>query len=144
MMWLNILKAFLMGGFICLLGQILINLTHLTNGKILVTFLIAGAILQAFNLYQPLIDTFGAGASVPISGFGCSLVNGEVEGARAEGVFGAIKGGSVRAGYCNGNYFWLRKRFDFQSEDKEKIIVTLSFTPAYYIDYGRNYLRLIA
>ncbi len=93
MMWLNILKAFLMGGFICLLGQILINLTHLTNGKILVTFLIAGAILQAFNLYQPLIDTFGAGASVPISGFGCSLVNGAVEGARTEGVFGAIKGG---------------------------------------------------
>ena len=92
-MWLNVLKAFLMGGVICTLGQILINLTHLTNGKILVTFLVAGAVLQAFNLYQPLIDMFGAGASVPISGFGCSLVNGAVEGANAEGLFGAIKGG---------------------------------------------------
>lgn len=92
-MWINILKAFLMGGVICLLGQILINLTHLTNGKILVIFLISGAILQAFNLYQPLVDIFGAGASVPISGFGSSLVNGAVEGMRAEGFFGAIKGG---------------------------------------------------
>jgi len=92
-MLLNIAKAFLMGGFICLLGQLLINLTHLTNGKILVTFLIAGAILQGFGLYQPLIDLFGAGASIPISGFGCALVNGAVDGIRAEGIFGAIKGG---------------------------------------------------
>ena len=70
-MWLNVLKAFLMGGVICTLGQILINLTHLTNGKILVTFLVAGAVLQAFNLYQPLIDMFGAGASVRASATAC-------------------------------------------------------------------------
>ena len=93
-MWLNILKAFLMGGFICLLGQLVINWTHLTNGKILVIFLILGAVLQAFGLYQPLIDFFGAGASVPISGFGCALVNGALDGIRAEGFFGALKGGS--------------------------------------------------
>lgn len=92
-MLINVLKAFAMGGFICLLGQILINFTHLTNGKILVIFLVAGAALQAFGLYQPLIDFFGAGASVPISGFGCSLVNGAIDGIRAEGFFGAIKGG---------------------------------------------------
>jgi len=92
-MLLNIAKAFLMGGFICMLGQLVINFTHLTNGKILVMFLIIGAILQGFGLYQPLIDVFGAGASVPISGFGCSLVNGALDGIRAEGFFGAIKGG---------------------------------------------------
>ena len=92
-MWLNILKAFLMGGFICLLGQLVINWTHLTNGKILVMFLILGAVLQAFGLSQPLIDFFGAGASVPISGFGCALVNGALDGIRAEGFFGALKGG---------------------------------------------------
>ena len=92
-MLINIAKAFLMGGFICMLGQIVINLTHLTNGKILVMFLVLGAVLQGFGLYQPLIDIFGAGASVPISGFGCSLVNGALDGIRAEGFFGAIKGG---------------------------------------------------
>lgn len=92
-MLINILKAFLMGGFICLLGQLVINWTHLTNGKILVMFLIIGAILQAFNLYQPLIDIFGAGASVPISGFGCALVNGALDGIKAEGFFGSLKGG---------------------------------------------------
>ena len=69
-------KAFLIGGGICLIGQIIINFTHLTNGKILVLFLIAGA-----------------GASIPISGFGCALVKGAVKSAHQEGVYGALKGG---------------------------------------------------
>mgnify|MGYP000909579112 CR=1 FL=1 len=86
-------KAFLVGGAICMIGQIIIDITHLTNGRILVIFLIAGAILQAFNLYQPLIDWAGAGASVPISGFGSALVTGAVEAAKAEGVVGAFTGG---------------------------------------------------
>ncbi len=86
-------KAFIVGGAICMIGQIIIDITHLTNGRILVIFLIAGAILQAFNLYQPLIDWAGAGASVPISGFGSALVTGAVEAAKAEGVVGAFTGG---------------------------------------------------
>lgn len=86
-------KAFLVGGLICAIGQIIINLTHLTNGKILVIFLLAGAVLQAFGLYEPLIKWAGAGASVPISGFGCALVKGAVEGAKEEGILGAFKGG---------------------------------------------------
>lgn len=91
--FLMFVKAFLVGGGICLIGQIIINWTHLTNGKILVLFLIAGAVLQGFGLYDPLIKFAGAGASVPISGFGCALVKGAVEAAEKEGFYGALKGG---------------------------------------------------
>lgn len=86
-------KAFLVGGGICLIGQVIINFTHLTNGKILVLFLVAGAILEGFGLYSPIIEFAGAGASVPISGFGCALVKGAVKSAHEEGVYGALKGG---------------------------------------------------
>jgi stage V sporulation protein AE len=92
-MLINILKAFFVGGAICLIGQIIINLTHLTNGKILVLFLIAGAILQGFGLYEPLVEFAGAGASVPISGFGYSLVQGTVEAIEERGIIGALTGG---------------------------------------------------
>ena len=91
--FLMFLKAFLVGGGICLIGQIIINYTHLTNGKILVLFLVAGAILEGFGLYSPIIEFAGAGASVPISGFGCALVKGAVKSAHEEGVYGALKGG---------------------------------------------------
>lgn len=91
--FLMFLKAFLVGGGICLIGQIIINFTHLTNGKILVLFLVAGAILEGFGLYSPIIEFAGAGASVPISGFGCALVKGAVKSAHTDGVYGALKGG---------------------------------------------------
>ena len=91
--FLMFVKAFLVGGGICLIGQIIINWTHLTNGKILVLFLVAGAILEGFGLYSKLIDFAGAGASVPISGFGCALVKGAVKAAKEDGVYGALTGG---------------------------------------------------
>lgn len=91
--FLMFVKAFLVGGGICLIGQIIINYTHLTNGKILVLFLITGAILEGFGLYSKLIDFAGAGASVPISGFGCALVKGAVKAAKKDGVYGALTGG---------------------------------------------------
>ena len=91
--FLMFVKAFLVGGGICLIGQIIINWTHLTNGKILVLFLIAGAVLEGFGLYSKLIDFAGAGASVPISGFGCALVKGAVKAAKKDGVYGALTGG---------------------------------------------------
>ena len=91
--FLMFVKAFLVGGGICLIGQIIINYTHLTNGKILVLFLIAGAVLEGFGLYSKLIDFAGAGASVPISGFGCALVKGAVKAAKQDGVYGALTGG---------------------------------------------------
>ena len=91
--FLMFVKAFLVGGAICMIGQIIINYTHLTNGKILVLFLISGAILEGFGLYSPIVEFAGAGASVPISGFGCALVKGAVESAHEEGFYGALKGG---------------------------------------------------
>lgn len=92
-MWISLLKAFLVGGAICAIGQVVINLTHLTNGKILVIFLISGAVLQGFGLYEKLIEFAGAGASVPISGFGCALVKGAVKAIKEDGLIGAITGG---------------------------------------------------
>ncbi len=91
--FLMFVKAFVVGGGICLIGQIIINYTHLTNGKILVLFLVAGAVLEGFGLYGPLVEFAGAGASVPISGFGYSLVRGAVQAAERDGVYGALTGG---------------------------------------------------
>ena len=87
------LKAFAVGGLICVAGQILINTTKLTNGKILVIFLLLGCILEGFDLYEPIVKWAGAGASVPISGFGSSLVKGAYEAMQKEGLFGLFKGG---------------------------------------------------
>ena len=95
--FLTFLKAFLVGGAICTAAQLLINYTKLTAGKILVIFLISGVILQAFGLYQYLVDFGGSGATVPISGFGYLLSKGAMEGAK-ESLFKAITGGITAAG----------------------------------------------
>jgi stage V sporulation protein AE len=87
------LKAFAVGGAICAVGQAVINNTKLTNGKILVLFLLIGVFLEAIGCYQFLIDFAGAGASVPISGFGHALSKGAIEGAKKDGLMGAIVGG---------------------------------------------------
>ncbi len=84
-------KAFAVGGTICMLAQIVINFTDLTAGKILVTFMLAGVVLQGLGLYQYLVDFAGAGATVPISGFGYLLANGAIKGAQ-KGLFGAFTG----------------------------------------------------
>lgn len=92
------IKAFIVGGLICVIGQILINLTKMTSARILVTFLLAGIILEAIGAYQPLIDFAGAGATVPISGFGSLLASGAIKGS-AEGIVGAISGGVKAAAF---------------------------------------------
>ena len=91
MIALAYLKAFAVGGSICLIAQIIINFTDLTAGKILVYFMLAGVVLTAIGLYQPLVDFAGAGATVPISGFGYLLANGAMKGAE-KGFFYAITG----------------------------------------------------
>lgn len=85
------LKAFAVGGLICMIAQIVINLTDLTAGKILVIFMLSGIVLQTLGLYQYLVDFAGAGATVPISGFGYLLANGAIQGAQ-KGLFGAFTG----------------------------------------------------
>ncbi len=85
------LKAFAVGGLICMIAQIVINFTDLTAGKILVMFMLIGVALQGLGLYQYLVDFAGAGATVPISGFGYLLANGAIQGAE-KGWFGAFTG----------------------------------------------------
>ena len=86
-------KTFLVGGGICLLGQILMDTTRLTAPRVLVIFGPAGGILTALGLYQPLVDWAGTGATVPLPGFGYSLVKGAEEAVREKGLLGAITGG---------------------------------------------------
>ena len=90
------LKVFVVGGLICTIAQVLINYTKITAGKILVYFLLSGVLLQAVGVYQYLVDFAGAGATVPISGFGYLLANGAMKGAR-ESLFKAITGGLTAA-----------------------------------------------
>ena len=93
---LTYLKVFLVGGAICTIAQLLINYTKITAGKILVSFLLAGVVLQALGLYQYIVDFGGAGATVPISGFGYLLAKGAMDGAK-ESLFKAITGGITAA-----------------------------------------------
>ena len=87
------LKAFILGGGICIIGQILIDKTALTPARILVIFVTLGVILQGIGVYQYLMDFGGAGASVPLTGFGYSLAKGAIEEVDKVGLIGAFTGG---------------------------------------------------
>ena len=86
-------KVFVVGGILCAIGQLLLMKTKLTSARILVGYVTAGVILGALGLYKPLIDFAGAGATVPLTGFGYLLAHGAMEAAQAEGVLGAFAGG---------------------------------------------------
>ncbi len=94
---LMFVKVFAVGGAICTVAQLLINYTKITAGKILVSFLLAGVLLQAVGLYQYIVDFAGAGATVPISGFGYLLADGAMKGAKIS-LFKAVTGGITAAG----------------------------------------------
>ena len=90
---MNYIQAFLTGGFLCAIGQILIDKTKLTPARILVIYVVSGVILQTFGLYQPLVDFGGAGATVPLTGFGYSLANGVKKAVAEQGFAGIFTGG---------------------------------------------------
>lgn len=90
--FLDIIKAFIVGGLICVVGQLLIDYTKLTAGKILVLFVVLGVVLGALGLYEPLVEFAGAGATTPITGFGYTLVKGTKAAIAEEGLLGVIKG----------------------------------------------------
>ena len=92
----SFLKAFLVGGAICTIAQLLINYTKLTSGRILVFFMLAGLFLQSIGVYQYIVDFAGAGATVPICGFGYLLAEGAIKGAQ-QGLYGAFTGGLIAA-----------------------------------------------
>lgn len=91
--FLTYLKVFAVGGGICLIGQVIINLTKLTSARILVTFLLLGILLEATGAFSYLKEFAKAGVTIPIMGFGSNLAKGAIEGAKNEGLFGAITGG---------------------------------------------------
>ncbi|MBE5821168.1 MAG: stage V sporulation protein AE [Clostridiales bacterium] len=86
-------NAFLIGGIICSIGQLLIDKTKLTPARILVIFVVSGVILTAIGVYEPLVNFAGAGATVPLSGFGYSLAKGVVKEVQEIGVLGIFTGG---------------------------------------------------
>ena len=114
------LKAFAVGGLICMLAQVVINFTDLTAGKILVIFMLSGVVLQGLGLYGYLVDFAGAGATVPISGFGYLLANGAIQGAE-RGFFGAFTGAfsAASAGISAAVIFSFLMSLIFKSKSKK-------------------------
>lgn len=95
--WSTLLKAFVVGGLICVIGQILIDKTKLTPARILVLFVTTGVILGGLGIYKYLVDFAGAGTTVPLTGFGYNLAKGAIEGVKSSGLLGAFTGGIKNA-----------------------------------------------
>lgn len=119
-MLLEYLKAFAVGGALCAVGQVLIDKTKLTPARILTVYVVAGLVLEAVGLYAPVRDWAGAGASVPLTGFGSTLARG-VESAVAEsGVLGAFTGGftAAAAGITAAVFFGIIVALVFKQKEK--------------------------
>lgn len=113
--------SFAVGGFICLLGQILVVRTKMTTSRILVLFLIIGVILETLGIYQPFREFAKAGASVPIIGFGSTLAKGAILGAKESGFLGLISGGlkSTAGGIAAAVFFAFIFAIIFSSHTKK-------------------------
>lgn len=114
-------KAFCVGGLICVIGQVLLQTTKLTSARILVLFVVSGVVLTALGIYKPLVDFAGAGATVPLTGFGYSLAMGAIESVNKYGFWGAFSGGITRtaAGIAAALLFGLLNAFIFKPHAKD-------------------------
>ena len=117
---MDYLKAFLIGGSFCLLGQILIDKTKLTPARILVSYVILGVILGGIGIYKPLVEFAGAGASVPLTGFGNTLAKGVREAVDQDGFLGVFTGGlkASAGGITAAIFFGLLTGILFKAKDK--------------------------
>lgn len=120
--FLMYIKVFLVGGLLCLVGQVLIDYTKLTPARILTIYVVAGVALSAIGLYQPLADWAGAGASVPLTGFGHTLAKGIRQAVAEKGLLGVFSGGfsAAAAGLCAAVFFGLIVALVFKPKDKGK------------------------
>ena len=120
--FLMYIKTFLIGGLLCLVGQMLIDYTKLTPARILTMYVVAGVVLSALGLYQPLADWAGAGASVPLTGFGHALAKGVRQAVAEKGLLGVFTGGfsAAAAGLCAAVFFGLIVSLVFKPKDKGK------------------------
>lgn len=114
-------KVFVIGGLLCVIGQLLIDFTKLTPARILTSYVVAGVILGALGLYQPLADWAGAGATVPLTGFGNLLAKGVKEAVAEKGLVGAFTGGfsSAAGGICAAVFFGLVVSLICKPKDKD-------------------------
>ena len=119
-LFLGFVKAFCVGGGICVIGQILMQTTKLTSARILVLFVVSGVILTAIGVYKPIVDFAGAGATVPLTGFGYTLCMGAIEGVQKYGLWGAFTGGITRgaAGIAAAILFGLTNALIFKPHAK--------------------------
>ncbi len=117
---MDYVKAFLVGGLLCLIGQILIDKTKLTPARILVSYVVIGVILGAIGVYQPLVEFAGAGASVPLTGFGNTLAKGVKEAIQEEGFLGIFTGGlkATAGGITTAIFAGLLASLIFKAKDK--------------------------
>lgn len=95
--WMMLFNAFWVGGLICVVGQLLIDLTAMTPARILVLFVVSGVALTALGVYEPLVTFAGSGATVPLTGFGYTLARGVETAVKEEGLLGILKGGVTGA-----------------------------------------------
>lgn len=117
---MDYLKAFVVGGLLCLFGQILIDKTKLTPARILVSYVVAGVFLTAVGLYQPIVEYAGAGATVPLTGFGYNLAKGVKEAVTKDGFIGIFTGGfkATAGGIAAAVVFGLIMSLIFKPKDK--------------------------
>jgi stage V sporulation protein AE len=117
---MDYLKAFIVGGAFCALAQILIDKTKLTPARILVSYVVAGVILGGIGIYKPLVEWAGAGASVPLTGFGYTLARGVEEAVNEKGFLGIFIGGlkASAAGICVAILSGLLTSLIFKAKDK--------------------------
>ncbi len=114
------IRCFLIGGLLCAVGQVLIDKTALTPARILTCYVVAGVVLGALGLYQPLIDFAGAGASIPLTGFGNTLAKGMRKAVAERGALGIFTGGftAAAAGVCAAVVFGFLAALLFRSKNK--------------------------
>jgi stage V sporulation protein AE len=114
------LKAFLIGGFFCVIGQVLIDKTKLTPARILVSYVVIGVVLGGLGLYEPLVEFAGAGATVPLTGFGSTLAKGVREAVDEKGFLGIFTGGlkATAGGITAAVFAGLLASFLFKPKDK--------------------------
>lgn len=117
---MNFLKAFIVGGLLCVIGQIFIDKTKLTPARILVAYVVAGVFLQVFGWYEKLVEFAGAGATVPLTGFGYNLCKGVEKAVAEDGFMGILTGGltAASAGICAAILFGLIAAVIFKPKSK--------------------------
>ena len=117
---ISLIKAFVIGGVFCIIGQLLIDKTNLTPARILVIYVVAGVILSAIGLYKPIVEFAGAGATVPLTGFGHLIAQGTIKAVAEKGLLGALTGGitAAAAGIAAAMFFGLLVALIFKPKDK--------------------------